>query len=257
MAKQTILLTTVFKVVVIIFLTAGNGWAVASYAQKYGMGCKSCHAFGSELNNLGLTFKKSGHSFGEKNAAQKEKFKQGSARDDKSSASESSSKLSDTPGSVNSGKENDSAAVLTAPDAEPPLSESRVYKWKAGDGTLHFSDTPYVNPKGEKKTVSKKAEGKSLRAGSRPLSAMIPKRSQRTTAKTIVPKPGKTVLSKAALPGLPETSRIGIISGARPKSFEECMEQILLTQPPPKTSEAAMDQFREAETICTPYEKKP
>src|SRR6185369_9029826 len=110
MEKHTIALTTVFQVIVIVFLMAGNCWAVASYAKKYGMACKSCHSTGAELNDLGLLFKKNGHTFGEKNVKQKEKVKQDSPSEDKSTVSESSGKSPDKPGAATSEKTADTEA---------------------------------------------------------------------------------------------------------------------------------------------------
>lgn len=246
-------MTTVLKVIVIVFLTAGNSWAVASYAKKYGMGCKSCHTFGSELNDLGLVFKKNGHTFGEKNAI--EKSKQGTPSDNK--MSESSSKSHDKPGPVIIGKTDDSTEVAEKPEPEQPLPETIVYRRKAVDGTLHFSDIPYVSPPDKKKPASGKAGKKIFWTGSRPLSAPVPKRLQKTVPKMDASKPKKTVLAKPASPGSSEKAQVEIKSEVLPSSFEACMEQILVTQPSPKTAEAAMDQFREAETICAAYEKRP
>lgn len=228
--------TIASKVVAVIFLTAGNVWAVASFAKKYGMGCKSCHSFGSELNNLGLTFKKNGNTFGEKSAGPKEKSKQGEPQDNKDTVS-------------------DSSAVAEPLDAEQTLPETKVYRWKSGDGTLHFSDTLYVNPQSERKSVSEKVTKKSSRAGFRPLSAKVPERLQRATTKTAAPAPEKKVLSNHELSGPLETSNIEIMPVVQPKNYEKCMEKIFITYPSPKTPDAAMEQFREAEGICVPYEK--
>ena len=255
MEKLTISIKTAFMVVVIVFLTAGNGWAVASFAKKYGMGCKSCHTFGSELNALGLTFKKNGYTFGEKNAEQKPK--QAVQRDEKSTVSELTDKIPDKPGSVNSGITDDPAAVAAVPYEEQPLTETKVYSWKSDDGTLHFSDTPYVKPPGTNKPVPDKAVKKNWRSGSRPLSAPIPKRLQKVIVKTAAPKPAKAALSKPAFHEPQEAIQVEIKPGGKSISFEECMEQILAAHPLPKNSEAVMEQFKEAEDICASYEKKP
>ncbi len=250
MAIRIRFLKTALEVVVILLLTTGNGWAVASFAKKYGMGCKSCHTFGSELNDLGLIFKKNGHTFGEKNASQKDKPKQGVPRDDKITNSEASGKSPDKSESKTGGAES----AAEASDAEQPLPETRVYSWKADDGTMHFSDTPYVNQRGEKKAASDKAGKKIVRGGFKPLSAVIPKRLQKTVAQSAAPNPEKTLLPRADSQEPKVT--VEIRPEGQPRSFEDCMERILVANPLPNTSEAAMELFREAETICFPYENK-
>ncbi len=247
MAK--IVLITLLKSVVILLLTTGNGWAVASFAKKYGMECKSCHTFGSELNDLGLIFKKNGHTFGEKNASQKDKPKQNAPQDDKSKVSVSSGKSLDKSGSITGNPES----VVETSDAEQPLAETKVYSKIANDGTIHFSDTPYVNSRSEKKTFSNKIEKKWVRSEFRPLSAIIPKQLKKPVVQT---KAEKSTLSPKT--GSLETAEIAkdIMPGGQPKSFENCMERILMTNPSPNTSEAAMELFLEAETICAPYENK-
>jgi len=254
MKKLTISVATACMAVVIVFLAAGNGWAVASFAQKYGMGCKSCHTFGSELNALGQTFKKNGYTFGEKNANQKPK--QAAQRDDKNTVSESTDKNPDKPGSVDSGIPDESAAVAAESDVEQPLQETRVYSWKSDDGTQHFSDTPYVKPRASK-PVPDKAGKKISRTGPKQLSAPMPKHLQKVLLKTAVPKPAKATLPRTASHVAPEVTRIETKPGNKSSSFEECMEQILVTHSLPKTSEAVMEQFKEAENICSSYENKP
>lgn len=252
MANSKIVLITALYVVVFIILTNGNAWTLSSYAQKYGMGCKSCHTFGSNLNELGLTFKKNGHNFGENNAAQKDKSKQVAPRDDKNTNSETSGKSPDK----SELKTGDTKAVSEPPDADQPLPETKVYSWKADDGTLHFSDTPYVKQRGGKKAALDTAEKKIVRSGFKPLSAMIPKLRKKTAARTATAGPEKVVLTKTGSPGSLDMSQIEIKAEASPKSFEDCMEQILVANPSPNTSEAAMGLFQEAETICAPYENK-
>ena len=255
MEKLTISTATTCMVVAIVFLATGNGWAVASFAKRYGMGCKSCHTFGSELNALGQTFKKNGNTFGEKNADQKPK--QAAQREDKSTVSESTDKNLDKPGSVDSGITDESAAVAAESDAEQPLPETRIYSWKSDDGTLHFSDTPYVKPPRASKPVPDKAAKMRLRSGIKPLSAPIPKHLQKVLSKTAVPKPAKAALPRSASHEAPEMTQVEIKPGNKSVSFEECMEQILVTHSLPTTSEAVMEQFKEAENICSSYEKKP
>lgn len=249
------IVTVASKVVAVVFLTAGNGWAVASYAKKYGMGCKSCHGFGSELNNLGLTFKKNGHSFGEKSAEPKEKSKQSVPRDDKVAGPSANS--SDKPGSLPRGDTDGSSAVDDLDDAEQPVPETKVYSWKSSDGTPHFSDTPYVSPQGETKSVSEKVRKKKFRSGARPLSAIVPKRLQRSATKTTAPEPEKPVTANHDVTEPLETPDIEVMPVAQPKSYEECMEKIFITYPTPKTPDDAMEQFRVAESSCASFDKKP
>ena len=236
-------------VVVISHLMKADGWALASYAQKYGMGCKICHSFGSSLNELGQTFKKNGHNFGEKNAIQKEKPKPGASQDEKSKASESQDKTTSK-----SESKTDAEPVAEKPDEEEqPLPETKVYSWKADDGTMHFSDTPYAKAPGEKKSSTGKAEKTIVRTRFRPLSAVIPKRQKKPTATATASEHEKTVLTRT---GSGEIAQVETKPEASPKSFEYCMEQILVANTSPNTSEAAMELFREAETICAPYENK-
>lgn len=253
MAKLTIVSTTVLRVVFIIFLTAANGWAVASYSLTYRIGCTSCHTSGSKLNDLGVTFKKNGHSFGGKNVPQEEKRKQVVPKDDKGAFSKSSDGSQEKPESINSGVADDSKAESDLPDAVQPVPETRVYSWKGADGTPHFSDSPQMDMQGEKRAASDKASKKITRAGFRPLSAIIPKRTQRTIARKAA---GKSILPSHASPVTPEPVHSKIMSEYLPKSYEKCMEQILSGYPIPKNSETAMKEFQEAENICAPLEKK-
>lgn len=223
MAIATIALTTTLNIVALLLLTTGNGWAVASFAQKYGMGCKSCHTFGSELNDVGRVFKKNGHTFGEKNALNKETLKQGAAKDDNRTTSDPTVKGTDKPGAAGRGNTDGTTSVDVLPDSEKPVPETKVYSWKAEDGTPHFSDKPYVNPLGDKKSASDIAVKKITRDRFKPLSAAIPKRSQKTAAKTTVAKQERTTLSHPASSDSRLSSLAEIRSEARPKSFEECM----------------------------------
>lgn len=251
MAKTTIILTTVFMVVVISHTMKADSWALASYAQKYGMGCKICHSFGSSLNELGQTFKKNGHNFGEKNAVQKEKPKQDATQVDKSKVSESQGKAA----SKSESKTDAESAAEKPDEEEQPLPETKVYSWKADDGTMHFSDSPYVKTPGEKKASTDKAEKKIVRAGFRPLSAAIPKKLKKPVMQT---KAEISDITHSPKTGSRETAEVAkeIIPGGQPKSFEDCMERILAANPSPKTSESVMELFQEAETICVPFENK-
>ena len=239
-------------VVAIMLLTTRNSWAVAAFAKKFGIGCKSCHAFGSELNELGVVFKKNGHTFGEKNAATKNKPKQSTAKVDRYKALEALSKSSDKPESVNSEKTEDSEVATASPETEQPPPETTVYSWKADDGTLHFSDAPYAKPARVNKTVLNKKEKKILQSRLKPLSAIVPKLRQKAVSKKTGTESEKIGLPRDDSPGT--AGMIEIRHEIRPKSFEECMEQILVANPSPSTSEATMELFREAETICLPYD---
>lgn len=252
MAKMKIVLTNVLMVVVIIFLATGNGWAISKYAQKYGIGCKSCHSSGSELNDLGQKFWKNGHTFGDMSAEQLEKLKQNASADGKNKAAETPGRSSDKPAAVVSSKTDEPTQAVEVPEVAPPLPETKVYRRKTNDGTLHFSDTPDVNPQRDTKSSSDKSGKKITRTGFRPLSAVVPKASRKTAA----PKPDKVASLKPELPEQPEVAKVAKKQDVRYSSFEECMEQALVAMPHPETSDAAMEQFREAEDICAPYIKK-
>jgi len=251
MKKQAITSTTSILFLFSIFLMPENGWAVASYAQKHGLGCKSCHAFGAELNSFGKSFKKNGHSFGEENAKQKDSLKQGTPWDEKSAASKTSAAIPDTSGMVNNGKEDGPTDALATPEAEQQPPEAKFFKWKSDDGTFHFSDRSYVNPRSEKKPVSDTFGKKDRGTKSRPLSAIVPKHLRNQVKHTIISKSEKTASSKT---GSSESS-VAENSIIKPKNYEDCMEQFFVSYPPPKTSATAMEQFREAENICSPDQK--
>jgi len=246
---------TVSKVVAVVFLTAGNGWAVASFTKKYGMGCKSCHSFGSELNSLGLTFKKNGYSFGEKSVPHPEKIQKGEPRVVK--GPETSADNLDKPGPHSPEGMEDSPADAELPDTEEPLPETKIYKWESSDGTPHYSDTPFVNQQPEIKTVPEKMHQKSSRTGSRQLTATVPKQVPRTNTKTAVPEPEKTVLLPDELSEQPETPIVEKTAAYQPKNYEDCMAKFFIAHPLPESPEAAMAQFREAESVCVHYQKAP
>lgn len=254
MAKMTIVFATVFNTVVIISLTTGNSLAISKYSQKYGIGCKSCHPSGTELNELGQKFWKNGHSFGDNSAEQLEKLKQSTSADDKNKAVETPGKSSDKSPAVAQGKTDTPVtpvSVSEAPEVAQPLPETKVYRWKAADGTLHFSDTPDMNPQSDKMPVSAKSGKRITRTGFKPLAAIVPKTSQ----KNVPTKLQKAVSLKPELPAHPEAEKIVKKAEVKHLSFEECMEQALVSMPHPETSDAAMEQFRKAEDACAPHKK--
>lgn len=235
----------------IVFLASGNVMAISKYAQKYGISCKGCHSTGSDLNELGQKFWKNGHSFGD-NTEQLEKFKQSPPVENKSKAAEPSGKSPEKAPATVQGKTDTTAAATAAPEPAPPPPETKVYKWKNDDGILHFSDTPEAVPQRERKSVYGGSAKTITRTGFRPLSAIVP----RTSQKAATAKPPK---SASLAPGQPKQTR----SKATPEKadsgqciFEECMEQALVSMQRPASSDAAMAQFREAEEICAPCKKK-
>ncbi|MBI5483065.1 MAG: hypothetical protein HY888_01220 [Deltaproteobacteria bacterium] len=235
----------------IVFLASGNVLATSKYAQKYGISCKGCHSTGSDLNELGQKFWKNGHSFGD-NTEQLEKFKQSTSGESKSKAAEPPGKSPEKAPTSVQGKTDTTLPAVEATETVPPPPETKVYKWKTDDGILHFSDTPEAVPQRERKSASGGSAKTITRTGFRPLSAIVPKTSQ----KAATAKPPK---SASLEPVQPKQSR----SKATPEkadsgqcSFEECMEQALVSMQRPASSDAAMAQFREAEEICTPCKKK-
>jgi len=248
------LLPLVATVVAVVLLTAGNGWAVASFAKRYGMVCKSCHSFGAELNGLGQTFKKNGYTFGEKNVSPPVKVEQGKAQDEK--APEASGKNPDKPGLLPPGGITDPTAAPDLLDAEP-LPETIVYSCLSSDGTPLFSDSPCVKPQDGMQTVPVKGTKKSSRTGFRPLPAKGAKKVQRVTTKSAVPEPEETVLAQDESAEPPETPLLEKVPLVPPKNFEDCMEKIFVTYPAPASPDVAMKQFRDAENSCALYEKKP
>lgn len=253
MAKMTIVFAIVFNTVVITFLTTGNSLAISNYSQKYGIACKSCHPSGSELNELGQKFWKNGHSFGDNNTELLEILKQSPPGVDKKKAGETPGKSSDKPAAVQGKTDTPDTpvSVVEAPEVAQPLPETKVYRWKAADGTLHFSDTPDMNPPPDKIPASAKSGKRNTRTGFKPLSAIVPKSSQ----KYVTTKPPKAVSLKSELPAYPEAAKIEIKADVKHLGFEECMEQALVSMPHPETADAAMDQFRKAEDACAPYKK--
>jgi hypothetical protein len=255
MTKLTIIATTVLKVVIIIFLAAAQGWAGDSYSKKYRIGCTSCHTSGSNLNDLGVTFKKNGHTFGGKNVQQDEKIKRDLPKDEKDATLRSSDRGQKNPESINSGVADDSGSDSNVSDAEQSIPETRVYSWKGEDGTPHFSDTPLMEIQDKIKPTSDKTTKKYTRSGFRPLSATTPKQTERSVVKLATPHPGKLILPVDVLPVLSETAHPIIKPQDIPKSYEKCMEQILARYPTPKNPEAAMKEFQDAENICEPLVK--
>jgi len=235
----------------IVFLASGNVMAVSKYAQKYGISCKGCHSTGSDLNELGQKFWNNGHSFGD-NTEQLEKFKQSPPGENKSKAAEPSGKSPEkAPASVQ-GKTDTTLPAVEATETVPPPPETKVYRWKTDDGILHFSDTPGAVPQRERKSASGGSAKTITRTGLRPLSAIVPRTSQKASAAkppksaSLAPEQSKQSRSKAT----PEKADSGQCS------FEECMEQALVSMQLPASSDAAMAQFREAEEICAPCKKK-
>jgi len=257
MVKSTIVSSTVFKVIAVMLLTAVNGWAIPAYTQKFGVGCKSCHTSGPMLNDHGVTFKRNGHTIGGKKAPQEEKSRQRVPKDDNGSASKSSDKNQDKPVPVNGEvTTNQPVANSPAPDIEQPIPETMIYSWKTEDGTPYFSDTPHMDILDENMPASDKARKKIARTRFRPLPVIIPKRTLKTAAKALAPRPEKPVLPGYDSPDVPETGHIVIKPEEMPISYEKCMEQILSGYPTPKDSETAMKEFQDAESRCAPFEKK-
>jgi hypothetical protein len=248
MAKLTIALTTVSKVVVIVLLTAGNGLAISKYAQKYGISCKSCHPSGSELNELGKKFWKNGHSFGDNNTEQLEKLKQSAAGEDKKKAAETVGKNSVEPSAVASRNEGIVSEPVEQSEAvKQPLPETRIYRWKNNDGTWHFSDSPSVNSERD----SKSASGKVVKKITQPRFRQLPK----TSKKAVVPRHDKSALPKPDPVREPESTRIAKKPDVGNIGFEGCLEEALVSMQHPETPDAAMEQFLVAEDVCASWKK--
>jgi len=123
--------------------------------------------------------------------------------------------------------------VIPAPEIEQPLKENKIYLWESGDGTTHLSDTPYEITPDKKIAATDARKKKAKQSAAKLLSAKRPKRSQNSAVKSVTSQPEKRV-----------------------KNYEKCMEEILISYPAPITAEIAMDQFKDAENICLPHEKR-
>ena len=255
MAELTIVSTTVLKVVTITLLSVANVWASDSYAKKYKIGCTSCHTTGTHLNELGVTFKKNGHTFDVKNVQQEQKTKRDVPKDDKDIPVRSANVSQGKPEPANSEGTNGSAIDSNVTEAEKPLPENKVYSWKGEDGTTYFSDTPLIGRQTETKPASGKATKKIKRSGFTSLSAIMPKLAKKSGATSAAPHPGKPILTGYVSPVQSDTVQRTKSPEAKPKSYEKCMEQILTGHPTPVNPEAAMQEFQEAENNCAPLEK--
>jgi len=202
--------TTVFIGSIIIFMTVSSVWAIESYSLKFGLECKDCHTSIPVLNDRGVLFKKNGHTLVKKNEKPNTKPNESSIKNI-----------------------NEPLPVTPAPVQEQPLNQNKIYIWKSGDGTPHFSDVPFEITPDDKIATASVNRKKTKRVASRPLSAILPAKIQNAAVKPSTPLPVKSV-----------------------KSYEKCMEETLISFTAPTTAEIVMEQFQYAEDLCFPYEKE-
>ncbi len=218
--------TRLFIVCIIIFLTASNVWAIASYSQKYGMGCKGCHGFGSSLNDRGLTYKK---------------------KIDTSGDDESAKLKSDKTGVGGNGP-----TETSLPEAR---SEAKVYRLNAENGIPIFTDNPLNTLPVEKKSAEKKIEKNIVRGRAKPRLATVGKTQSDRASVNVKPNAVTPILPLSGPSTQPKTAQTMPLQKRMSVTFEKCMETFLVKQPQPINPEAAMLQFSEAEVACANYAK--
>lgn len=218
--------------------------AMSAFSGKYGMQCDGCHSRIPKLNDFGTAFLKNGFAIpagmrppvstarrpeGEIEAAlsipaPREPLKP-------AAGDAPAGNIGGKTGSERAGEPVSEQASEEAPPPPPPMV---LYKLKARDGSVYFTDNP------------RSAADLQEPAGS-------------PARKTFTRTRGKAVLSTktaARCPpaGVPDAAQV--MEGAAPPSFRsyaECMEHRLVDAPQPGSAGEMMDLLTGAERACAAY----
>lgn len=243
MINKTLLFISIFNTAIIICLSAGNSLATTRYSKKYEIACKSCHSSDYELNSLGQRFRKNAYSFSNDDAVLVEKLQQS---DPYIPNKRTSKTPSEQPAFVQGITDLSATSSVTTPVASPH-PETIVYKRKTIDGTIHFSDRAELTDDIDSVPATERA-GKKVRSVKKPLSAFRPGSHPKTTT----PKSGKISSPKSAPAFSPDAVKPPV---STQRSYDQCVEQILISFPNPENPEDAVEQFSKAEESCATYQK--
>ncbi|EHP84451.1 cytochrome c, putative [Geobacter metallireducens RCH3] len=212
----------------------GSVHAMSAFSRKYGMKCDSCHRQRiPELNDFGVAFYKNGFMLPGQNGSAK-KDTAASAAVPPVTGKESDSAGEGAPkASVKGPGEGKNEEEEEEEEEEPPPPPTVVYRLPSRDGSVYFTDNPIRQ---ESVPVLRKKQG-SRPAPSRAGVIHPAKHQGRVAAK-------QRMLSSVS----------AAVSQEHFRSYEECMEQSLLKEPPPISAEETMNRLTAAEKRCSAYQ---
>lgn len=247
MGVKAIVLWGAGVVVVSLWLCA-DAAAMSAFSRKYGMQCDGCHSKIPKLNEFGIAFLKNGFtlpagvlppvSIGSR---QDREIEPGTPTLSKSEQREvpagEDSARTDTEG----GPDRSMGSALEQKAEEepppPPPPPMVLYKLKARDGSLYFTDNP--------------RPGVSVQD---PAGTPARKASARSPAKTA--QKLKATVVRRQLSGISDTARNPESTvPLSHRSYSECMEHQLVDVPQPGSARELMDILVEAERKCAGYQK--
>ncbi len=228
---------------VISFLMVSRAEATLFFAKQYGLPCSKCHDKVPKLKVFGSTFKSNGFSFDKKPAAPVH-------------ITEPVPVAPTPPSPAATAPISENSTQPEPPSTPPPEKVDYLYTWRSADGTRNFTDNPLraqenmkETSSGSRGTLSKISREKKTPArtqlsakGARPkvrrqsAGSQAPVDVQETA---VLPAPG--VAKQPAMPPPPP-----------PRSYEECMGDLLIKAKTPGSSAEAMEQFERAEQSCAP-----
>lgn len=224
--NKTILIVTIVNA--LCLMVFGSALAMPEYATRFKLSCTFCHSKVPELNEFGASFLKDNPTPPEMKFPRK---------DGGNRTSQGAGEPADNKGNVRPGRvpgdavdNHDTRDKPTQMVEKPPAAT--VYRWIAKDGSRVFTDNPLMN------TVSREHKKK----GAVTKKSVAPRKGHRSVRQ---PKVKPVSREKRRV----DTSRPGV-SAVRYRSYEDCMEQILLYRVKPANADVAMGFFLEAEETC-------
>jgi len=187
------------------------------FSKQTGLSCNECHFRIPRLNEMGERFKNNGYSLVKKDPAPiKPATPQADAQ---------STPVLKTPGSTDEkSKENKANSI---PPPLPAVKTEYLYRGQSDKGSYVFSDKPLNIPATIQSRDAAKSRAVSLEKNA-------------TGARSVVKR---TVKPKSAAS-----------DKARPLTYEECMEKILINVERPKNADDMLVLFARAENACALYD---
>ena len=218
--------------------------ATIFFAKQYGLPCSKCHDTVPKLKEFGSTFKNNGFSFDKKPAALPQHIAE----------SVPVPVIPSSP-SVAADTANNETSSQPAPSS-PAEKVEYLFKWRSADGSHYFTDNPLraqdnIN---EKPSRGRGAVTRVSRDKKTATRSVLPP----VAAQTRVRRPPATVSSPdgpkkiAALPAPEVAKQLVPPPVPPPRTYEECMGELLMIAKTPTNSGEAMEQFERAEQSCAP-----
>lgn len=211
-------------------------FAMSAYSRIYKMECSECHTKSiPELNDFGIEFYKNRLVIPGKDKSGKPADAQGAAGE--VAAKPASGMESTAPRTPAGTAETEGAEVAEEeqkPVEEPPPTV--VYRVKSADGSVFFTDNPL-----------RKRGAPQERVHGRGKSAVT--RTRKVVEQTEVKRKGDLRAASESR----VTQKVAAVARERYRSYEECMERILVGNSTPGSAQEMMDLITAAEKKCSAF----